>query len=98
MAREAGAEQEFIEAWGDLAEWTLANVEGCTFAKLLQDEADGRHFLSFSPWSNEAAIAAWREEPGFQRRVQRLQELLESFAPAVMDVAAEAGSPTPDPW
>jgi hypothetical protein len=45
----AGSEQAFIEAWREFGEWTAANVPENTFAKLLQDDADPRHFISFGP-------------------------------------------------
>jgi len=92
-----GSEQAFVEAWEELADWTVTTIQGCTFAKLLRDDSDASHFMSFSPWRDESAVAAWREHPGFQERVGHLQELLDSFVPRSMHVAAEAGPPTPDP-
>ena len=93
-----GSEQAFVEAWREFGEWTVANAPGSTFAKLLQDETDASHFVSFGPWRDESAVAAWRENSGFKERVGRLQGLLESFVPRSMSVAAEIGLPTPDPW
>jgi heme-degrading monooxygenase HmoA len=93
-----GSEQAFVELWRELAEWTVENIPGCTFAKLLSNEADAGHFVSFSPWRDEDAVAAWREHPGFQKRVQAVRELLESFTPRTMHIVAEVGPPTPDPW
>ena len=93
-----GSEDPFVEAWRELADWTVSNFSGCTFAKLLSDESDSSHFLSFSPWRDDGAVAAWRKHPGFQQRVGHLREMLESFTPHTMHVAAEVGPPTPDPW
>ena len=93
-----GSEQAFVEAWQELAEWTTANIPGCTFAKLLRDESDANHFVSFSPWRDERAVAVWREHRGFQQRIGHLRELLESFTPLTMNLVAEGGPPTPDPW
>ena len=93
-----GSEEAFIERWREFAEWTAANIPGNTFAKLLQDDTDLRHFISFGPWRDHSAVSAWREHPGFKERVGRLQELLDSFVPRTMNVAAESGRPTPDPW
>lgn len=93
-----GHEQAFVDAWSELAEWTIENVPGCTFAKLLRDEQDATHFVSFSPWRDEGAVEAWRAHPGFQERVGRLQQLLASFEARTLDVAAEVGPSTPDPW
>ena len=93
-----GSEQAFIERWREFAEWTSVTIPGNTFAKLLENEADPGHFVSFGPWRDQSAVAAWREHPGFKDRVGRLRELLVSFVPRSMTVAAEIGQPTPNPW
>jgi heme-degrading monooxygenase HmoA len=93
-----GAEKRFVDAWNEFAEWSAADLPGATYAKLLQDQSDARRFVSFGPWRDEDAVAEWRAHPGFQERVERLQEHLESFSPATMVVAAEVGPATPDPW
>ena len=94
----AGSEEAFVERWREFADWTAANLPGNTFAKLLQDDADTRHFVSFGPWRDRDAVSAWRGHPGFQDRVGLLQGLLESFVPRGMTLVAEAGQTTPDPW
>jgi len=93
-----GSADAFIDAWTELAEWTISSVPGCTFAKLLRDQEDPNRFLSFSPWRDERAVATWRGLPGFSERVGRLQELLQEFTPRTMKVVGEAGPATPDPW
>ncbi len=92
-----GREAELIDAWRDLAEWTEHHVAGSGWAKLLQDREDPRRFISFGPWHDDEAVAAWREQDGFRTRVGKLQELVESFTPHSMDVAGQAGPATPDP-
>ena len=86
-----GKDQEFVDAWRELAEWTSSNVDGAAWAKLLQDRDDPRHFVSFGPWRSMEAIEAWRGSEGFQQRVGRLRELLESFEPITAEVVAETG-------
>lgn len=93
-----GHEEAFIAAWKDLAEWTFETVEGGTFAKLLRDRSDPTRFLSFSPWRDEEAVTAWRALPGFAERVGHIRGLVESFNARSMDVVAEFGVQTPDPW
>lgn len=93
-----GSADAFIDAWKELADWTISSVPGCTFAKLLRDQGDPNHFVSFSPWRDESAVAAWRGLPGFGERVGRLQDLLREFTPRMMTVVGEAGPATPDPW
>ena len=76
-----GQQERFQAAWQDLAEWTNANINGAVGgeARLLQDLDDPTRFYSFGPWENLEAIQAWRADAGFQDRVGRVRELLESF-------------------
>jgi quinol monooxygenase YgiN len=92
-----GREDDLVAAWQDLAEWTADHVGGSGWAKLLRDHDQPRRFISFGPWQDADAVAAWRADPGFRRRVDALQELVEGFSPHTMDVAAQAGPATPDP-
>lgn len=92
-----GRADEFIAAWHEFAEWTTANVPGSTWAKLLRDRDEPHRFVSFGPWRDEDAVAVWRQHPGFQERVAKIQELVEDFAPHTMSSAAQTGPATPDP-
>jgi quinol monooxygenase YgiN len=93
----AGSEAAFVAAWRELGEWTEATVPGNTWAKLLRDRDDPQRFVSFGPWTDDDAVARWRGHPGFQERVAGIQQLLVSFLPHRMGVAAESGVATPDP-
>lgn len=53
-------------------------------------DAPGR-FASFGPWESLAAIRRWRALPGFQERVQRLEEVLDRFEPAALEPVAQHG-------
>jgi heme-degrading monooxygenase HmoA len=86
-----GREDQFVAAWRELAEWTASNVAGAGWAYLLQDGDDDRSFASFGPWESADAIAAWRSTAGFRERVERMQELLDSFEPRVLNVRAHVG-------
>jgi heme-degrading monooxygenase HmoA len=86
-----GLEDEFVRRWRALAEWTLAEVPGATWAKLLRDRAQPNRFVSFGPWEDDAAIEAWRAHPGFGDRVGSIREVLESFAPRTLDAVVEVG-------
>ena len=91
----AGHEEDFVAAWRQLAEWTADNIPGSSWAKLLQDRDAPDRFVSFGPWTDHEAIAAWRQHPGFGERVARIRELVEAFTPHDMVVATEVGPPTP---
>lgn len=92
-----GCENDLVAAWQDLAEWTEKHIDGSGWAKLLQDREEPRRFISFGPWQDADAVTAWREHDGFRTRVDRLRELVASFTPHSMDVAAQVGPATPDP-
>lgn len=92
-----GREDEFVDAWHRFAEWTVANISGSTWAKLLRDRDAPRRFISFGPWKDDDAVAEWRRHPGFQERVAEIQELVEDFSPHTMTLATESGPATPDP-
>lgn len=85
----AGKEDEFVDAWRDLAEWTSENIEGAGWAKLLQDGEQPNVFLSFGRWENLAAIQAWRSADGFAERIGNMRGMLEDFEAHISQLAAE---------
>lgn len=82
-----GREAEFAAAWWEFAEWTGRQFLGVeeTNGTLLRDRDQPGRFVSFGPWDSLDQIAAWRAHPGFRERVARMNDLLESFTPAVLD-------------
>jgi len=83
-----GQEDEFIRRWQDWAEW--AAVQGLTAsAKLLRDVERPNRFLSLGPWESMDRVRRWRTAEGFQERIARLQEVLESFEPRTFEQVAE---------
>jgi heme-degrading monooxygenase HmoA len=56
-----GREDDFVAAWRDLAEWSMENLAGGAWAKLLRDREDPRRFVSLGPWDSlEAAVEVER--------------------------------------
>jgi heme-degrading monooxygenase HmoA len=86
-----GKEDEFVEAWRELAAWTAGEMPGAGWARLLRDREEPRRFLSLGPWDSLESIEAWRGSEGFQSRVRRIRELLEDLRPRTLDAVAEAG-------
>lgn len=84
----SGREEEFVARWRDLAEWTAANVAGAGTARLLQDMDQPGRFISVAPWENSEALASWRSLLGYQERLGRLRELLETFTPSTLALRA----------
>lgn len=93
-----GREDAFVEAWTELAQWSMEDVDGSSFAKVLRDVANPQRFITFGPWRDADAVAAWQANPGFRKRVARLRALAESFEPRTLSVEGEVGAATPNPW
>jgi quinol monooxygenase YgiN len=91
LAKE-GREQEFADAWTDLAEWTSVEVPGSGWALLLRDSAHPRRFLSIGPWESIEAVDAWRSNEGFRTRVTRIRALVDDFQPQTLELVTEVGA------
>ena len=91
----AGREDEFAEGWREFAQWAVEN-HNATRAWLLRDRNRPNQFISIGPWPSDDALAAWRGDPGFDSRVGRLREMLESFEPRTLDpVVSVESDPSP---
>ncbi len=82
-----GRGDEFAAAWLEFAEWTRS-THGATRAWLLRDRERPERFLSVGPWPSEAAIDAWRTDPGFGQRIGDIRELLDEVATSTLDPVA----------
>lgn len=92
----AGREDEFTQAWGEFAAWTVDEVDGALWAVLLKDEADPRRFVSIGPWETRASIEAWRQLPEFKAAFGDMMDMVESVDVHVLDAAFEIGGAAPD--
>lgn len=88
-AVKSGREEEFVVRWRELAEWTAANVPGAGTARLLQDVDQPGRFVSVAPWESREALAGWRSLLGYQERLGRVRELLETFTPSTLALRAK---------
>jgi len=87
-----GREGDFVAAWRELAEWTTATAPGAGSGRLFQDKEQPSRFISIGSWDDKDAIAAWRSQLGFQERVGKLREMLETFTPANLELRAEVAA------
>jgi len=85
-----GHEQGFIDAWGALAAATEADFPGAS-AILLQDRDTPSRFISSGPWESLEQIEAWRGSETFRDGVSKIREVIDSFEPNTMDLAASVG-------
>ena len=82
-----GDEDEFVARWNEWVEWSRR--EGLAApALLLRDADDPSAFVSFGPWVNRSAVRNWRSLTGYQERVARLSEVVESFEPRTLEVVS----------
>jgi heme-degrading monooxygenase HmoA len=86
-----GREDEFIEAWHEMAEWTANEFAPGASAVLVRDRENRSRFVSFGPWESEDQVSRWRESEGFASRVGRIRELLDRFEPQTLDPVASVG-------
>jgi quinol monooxygenase YgiN len=84
-----GRAEDFVAAWSEFAEWSARTQHPERRAWLLRDREHPNVFVSIGPWPSEAAVEAWRADPGFRQRVVRIRELLESFEPRTLDPILE---------
>jgi heme-degrading monooxygenase HmoA len=80
-----GREQEFVEAWRELAEWSLKEFPEARGAKLLRDRDQPNRFYSFGVWDSDEAVARWRAHSGFSEAIERMSELIEELEPITAD-------------
>jgi heme-degrading monooxygenase HmoA len=80
-------EDEFVSRWVEWAEWSRRQgleAQGT----LLRDCDEPCTFVSFAPWESMEAVRSWRALPGYQERVARLQEVVETLEPRTLEVIA----------
>jgi heme-degrading monooxygenase HmoA len=85
----SGQEDQFVAAWKELADWTIANYPGAR-GTLLRDRERTNMFVSFGPWPDLETAQAWRASDGFRERVARIQQTIESFEPRTLDLVTAA--------
>jgi heme-degrading monooxygenase HmoA len=80
----AGQEDEFVRRWSEWADWS--HEQGLNAAAvLLRDVERAQTFISFGPWESMAAVRSWRSLTGYQERVARLSEVVDSFEPRTLE-------------
>ena len=85
----AGAEDAFVAAWSEFAGWA-SSMPGAGILRLGRDMSDAERFVSFGTWESADAAHAWKASPEFRERMARVQEHVERFEPAELDLVATA--------
>jgi heme-degrading monooxygenase HmoA len=87
----AGAEEAFVEAWGEFAGWA-SGMPGAGTLRLTRDTKDPRRFVSFGRWESEEAVRAWKSGAEFSTRMARVREHVDEFHASELEVVAVARS------
>ena len=83
-----GREDEFVEAWRELADWAMIEVPGAMGATLLRDHEQSNVFISFGPWHDREAAEKLRTAVGLDERFERLRGLVDSIELETLDRVA----------
>lgn len=83
-----GKEKDFEARWADWVGWSheAGLVKG---SRLLKSSDEPGVFISFGLWQTLSMARAWRSTTGYQERLARLQELVQSFEPRTLTLVAE---------
>ena len=84
----AGKDGEFIARWTEFLGWTRAAAPGLRWARLIQDDQNARHFISFASWESLEALASWRSLPEFAVKMGACRALCDDFRGGDYTVAA----------
>jgi heme-degrading monooxygenase HmoA len=76
---QSGTEEQFIRAWTDFTEWSLANAKGAQSFVLIRQVSNARHFVSFGAWEDSEAVERWRQSPEFGERLGKCIVLCDEF-------------------
>jgi len=82
-----GAEDAFVAAWVEFASWA-SGMAGAGLLRLGRDARDPTRFVSFGTWVSAEAAHDWKASPEFRERMARVQEHVEQFEPAELDLVA----------
>ena len=86
-----GREQEFVDTWQELAEWSTNEYGPNGWGKLLRDKEDPARFRSIGAWPDASVVEQWRASDGFKHRLTKIRELLEDVSIRTFDLAVEVG-------
>ena len=74
-----GREDEFIERWTVFLRWTRSTQPALIEARLIRNEGDPGHYISFAQWADAPARNAWKNSEGFMERFSACRALCDDF-------------------
>jgi heme-degrading monooxygenase HmoA len=86
----AGAEDAFVEAWTEFAEW-IKDQPGAGTMQLVRDLGDPSKFISFADWAGIEEIHRWKGTPEFREQIGRIKQHTDAFVPIEAELTVRVG-------
>jgi len=84
----AGAEDDFVAAWGEFAAWART-MPGCGTLRLVRDLEEPSRFMSFAPWESFETQRDWKENDEFRERIMRVRRHVDDFTPSTFELVTQ---------
>lgn len=82
MARDPGREDEFVDAWRELAEFFMKLPQPPLWGRLLRSTAEPSVFYTFGPWAEPDDLAAMLAHPDRENAFARPYGCCDKVMPA----------------
>ncbi|MBT2510958.1 antibiotic biosynthesis monooxygenase [Streptomyces sp. ISL-98] len=70
-----GSADRFVERWTEFLTWTGEEHKGLVAARLIRDQGNPSHFVSFAKWADAESRTAWQNDPQFAEYFGACREL-----------------------
>lgn len=83
-----GEEDDFVTTWKEFIAWASGFPGSGTF-RLVRDLEQTNRFVSFGAWESLELQRAWRQDPEFSERLQRVRQHCEDFQTSALELVTE---------
>ena len=87
------SEHAFIDAWAEFAAW-ISQRPGNRSVRLARDIRNVGRLVSVGKWDDAEAVRAFKSEPEFKERLDRIVKLAKDFEPTELVTLVKAGAGT----
>src|SRR5689334_16597878 len=84
----SGANDDFVAAWKEFVEWA-AGMPGSQTFRLVRDTQSPQRYLSMGRWDSSEAQNAWRQQPEFMERLDRVRAHCDDFQTTTYELVTE---------
>jgi heme-degrading monooxygenase HmoA len=83
-----GSEDDFVQRWTELLEWTRGEFPGLVEGTLIHDRNDPGHYISLAAWADAESRDAWKQSGEFKQRMGACVALCDRMVGSDYDLAA----------